>query len=171
MEESKTVKKKYRSLVRFLVKTSVIAGTLAVVLTWVIGLHRMNGNQMFPSVRDGDLCVFYRLQACYPGDVVLYEGEKGDMKLGRIAAMGGQTVKITEEGGLEVDGCQTVDEVPYETHADEDSPVTYPVTLNKNSYFILNDFRMDMDDSRQYGPVDRARIKGRLLFLFRRRGF
>lgn len=171
MKDAKPVKKKYRPLIRFLVKTCAIAGTLSAILAWVLCLCRMSGNQMFPSVRDGDLCVFYRLEECYPGDIVLYEDKAGNRKLGRVAAMGGQSVEVAEEGGLEVNGCRTIDEIPYETYAARESPVAYPVTLAQDTYFILNDFRSDTDDSRQNGPVDKGQIKGKLLFLFRRRGF
>lgn len=171
MTDIKLVKKKYRFLVRFLIKTCVITGILAVILIWILCIHRMSGNQMFPSARDGDLCVFYKLEECYPGDIVLYEDKTGSIRLGRVAAMGGQSVEVAEEGGLEVNGCRTIDEIPYETYAAKGSSVLYPLTLAQDSYFILNDFRSDTDDSRLHGPVDKKRIKGKLLFLFRRRGF
>lgn len=164
-------KKKYRFLTRFLLKTCVIIVIGAVILIWVLRIHRMTGNSMFPSVRDGDLCVFYRLESCTLNDVVLYKDESGQAKVGRIVAVGGQTVDFMEEGGYEIDGYQAVDEIPYETYASVRSSVKYPVTLDENSYFILNDFRSDTADSREYGVVDRSQVKGKLLFLLRRRGF
>ena len=66
----------------------MIAGAFAVVLTLVVNLHRMEGNRMFPSVRDGDLGIFYRLTDCYTNDVVLYTDKTGQVTVGRIIAVG-----------------------------------------------------------------------------------
>lgn len=66
----------------------MIAGAFAVVLTLVVNLHRMEGNHMFPSVRDGDLGIFYRLTDCYTNDVVLYTDKTGQVTVGRIIAVG-----------------------------------------------------------------------------------
>lgn len=66
----------------------MIAGAFAVVLTLVVNLHRMEGNHMFPSVRDGDLGIFYRLTDCHTDDVVLYTDKTGQVTVGRIIAVG-----------------------------------------------------------------------------------
>lgn len=171
MEDKKSKVTKYKFLIRFTIKTCLIIGIAVAVLTWVLNPFRMAGNNMFPSIRDGDLCIFYKLEPCYFNDVVLYEDERGNTKVGRIVAVGGQTVDFMEEGGYEVNGYQAMEEVSYETYAAEESNIIYPVTLEENSYFILNDFRSDTSDSRENGPVRQSQIHGKLLFLLRRRGF
>lgn len=171
MAERKPKKSKYRFVSRFLIKTGVIALAAAGVLVFFLQAYRMDGNQMFPSVRDGDLCFFYKLGTCTADDIVLYEDRNGELRAGRVIAVGGQTVDFPESGGYTVNGCEILDEIPYETYAAESGSVDYPVTLEEGQYFILNDFRPDTADSREYGPVDGTRIKGKLLFLLRRRGF
>lgn len=168
-----TLKKdfKYRFVFCYLSKIAVITGVFAVVLTLVVNLHRMEGNRMFPSVRDGDLGIFYRLTDCYTNDVVLYTDETGQVTVGRIIAVGGQTVEFFKDGGYEVNGAATYDEVPYKTYMSEKHSISYPVTLEEDEYFILNDFRSDTADSREYGPVKKENVKGKLLYLLRRRGF
>ena len=47
----------------------------------------------------------------------------------------------------------------------------HAVPLEEDEYFILNDFRNDTADSREYGPVKKENVKGKLLYLLRRRGF
>lgn len=89
----------------------------------------------------------------------------------RIIAIGGQKVDFMEEGGYQINGYQPTEENPYETYLDEESEVQYPIVLDEDSYFILNDFRKDTYDSRHFGPVKEENIKGSLLFLMRRRGF
>lgn len=162
---------KYRFVFCYLSKIAVIAGVFAVVLTLVVSLYRMVGNRMFPSVRDGDLGIFYRLTDCHANDVVLYTDKTGQVTAGRIIAVGGQTVEFFKDGGYEVDGAATYDEIPYKTYMSEKHSISYPVTLKEDEYFILNDFRSDTADSREYGPVKKENVKGKLLYLLRRRGF
>lgn len=171
MADIKSKERKYRFLIRFLIKTCAIFGIAIAILIWIMSPYRMKGNNMFPSIRDGDLCILYKLEPSYYNDVVLYEDANGHARIGRIVAIGGQTVDFMEEGGYEVNGSQAVEEIPYETYRAEESKVDYPLTLAEEEYFILNDFRSDTADSRQLGAVNQSQIKGKLLFLLRRRGF
>ena len=89
---------KYRFLFRFLQKTSGLVVLLFILLTFVFQIFRMTGNNMSPYVRDGDLCIFYRLDQIYLNDVVLYEDENGKKRVGRVVGSGGQTVSFADEG-------------------------------------------------------------------------
>lgn len=166
-----TEKRKYRFLKRFLIKTLAIVGCIYVILTFIIVVLRMEGNTMSPFVRDGDLCIFYRLEDIYLNDVVVYENTEGSLQVGRIVAGSGQEIDFPESGGYEVDGYRPAEEIAYETYAGEDSSITYPLTLKKDEYFILNDFRTLTNDSREIGVVKKKQIKGKLLLLVRRRNF
>ena len=78
-----------KTLVRFLIKTATIFGTLYFLFSFVFCMFRMNDNYMFPSFRDGDLGVFIRIANFYPQDVILYE-QNGKNKVGRIVAINDQ---------------------------------------------------------------------------------
>lgn len=52
-------KKKLGPLAKLLIKITVLTIIVVIVLTWILGLHRMTGNNMFPFVKDGDLCIAY----------------------------------------------------------------------------------------------------------------
>lgn len=131
----------------------------------------MTGNTMSPYVRDGDLCIFYRLDKIYLNDIVLYEDANGENRVGRIIASNGQKVSFAEEGGYSIDDYQPIEENPYETYQSEKGNVRYPLQLNEDEYFILNDFRQITTDSRELGGIKKSQIKGKLLFLMRRRNF
>ena len=163
--------RKYRFLFRFIQKTIVLVLSLFVLLTFIFQIFRMTGNNMSPYVRDGDLCIFYRLDQIYLNDVVLYEDEDGKKRVGRIIASGGQVVEFAEEGGFKVDDYQPTEENPYKTYKAEKGNVKYPLQLKEDEYFILNDFRQITTDSRELGGIKKSRIKGKLLFLMRRRSF
>lgn len=164
-----TKKKKLGPLAKLLIKIAVLAIIVVIVLTWILGLHRMTGNNMFPFVKDGDLCIIYKLDDYTTGDVVLYRNDEGKMKLGRIVAIGGQSVDFPKDGGYIVDGYQPSEEITYQTFGADG--VKYPIDVGNDEVFIMNDFRSDTDDSRQFGGVKKSDINGKLLFLIRRRGF
>ena len=116
--------------------------------------------------------MIYLPEECHINDVVYYEDANGSMKLGRIVAIGGQTIDFSEEDRTySINGYNAVEENPYETYASETGFVTYPLELQENEYFILNDFRADTSDSREYGPITKTQVKGKVLFFLRRRGF
>ena len=156
---------------RFLLKILAAAAVIAIVLTWVLGFFRMSGNYMYPAVKDGDLCIVYKPEKCGINEVVLYRDDYGNLRLGRIVAEEGQSVDFPEKGGYLVDGYQPAEEITYETCADMDADVIYPLKIKKEMYFIMNDFRSDTNDSRCHGMIDQSRICGKLVFLLRRRGF
>ena len=124
---------------------------------------------MFPFVKDGDLCIVYKLDEYTTGDVVAYKNKNGKTKIGRIVAVGGQEVNFPKDGGYTVDGYQPAEEITYQTFGADG--VKYPTEVGKNEFFVMNDFRSDTDDSRQSGSIKESRICGKLLFLIRRRGF
>lgn len=72
-----TKKKKLGPLAKLLIKIAVLVIIVVIVLTWILGLHRMTGNNMFPFVKDGDLCIVYKLDDYTTGDVVLYRNDEG----------------------------------------------------------------------------------------------
>lgn len=84
---------------------------------------------------------------------------------------GGQTVSFADEGGYLIDDYQPIEENPYETYAAKKGTVKYPLQLKEDEYFILNDFRELTTDSREQGAIQKSQIKGKLLFLMRRRNF
>lgn len=165
----KKKKKRIHPLAKLLIKIAVLGVIVFIVLTYVLGFYRMTGNNMFPFVKDGDLCIVYKLEEYTTGDVVAYLDDEGKIKIGRIVAVSGQSVDFPKEGGYTVDGYQPAEEITYQTFGADG--VKYPVKVEKNEFFIMNDFRSDTDDSRQIGSIKVSDIRGKLLFLIRRRGF
>ena len=167
--ETKKKKKRLHPLIKLLIKMAVLGVIIFLVLTYVLGFHRMTGNNMFPFVKDGDLCIVYKLDEYTTGDVVAYKTKSGKTKIGRIVAVEGQEVDFPKDGGYTVDGYQPAEEITYQTFGADG--VKYPTEVEKDEFFIMNDFRSDTDDSRQAGSINESDICGKLLFLIRRRGF
>lgn len=157
-------------LVGLLVKVAVAAALVWAVFTFVLGLSVHYGNNMHPAVRDGDLAVSLRMQKPFINAVVLYR-INGKTEVGRVIALEGSVVDISENGSLTVNGIAPSEEIFYATYQVENSPVSFPYTVEPGKVFILNDFRNDTNDSRTFGAVDRKDLQGPLLFTVRRRNF
>ena len=170
MSKKTKKKSKYAFLYRFVFRMLFFITAVYLVLTYVVALYRMTGNNMFPNVKDGDLCVFYRPAELSIGEAVLYTDKDGMEHVGRIVAFPGQEVDFPETGGYLINGYSPSEQIPYETHKSEKKSIKYPVFLAEDEYFIMNDFRSDTSDSRENGVVKRNRITGSLVFIFRRRG-
>ena len=157
-------------LVGLLIKIGVIVLAVWLMFTFVLGFTIHYGNNMHPSVRDGDLVVSFRLQRPYINAAVMYEHE-GKTRIGRVIALEGNTVAISDNGEMTVNGIIPSEEVFYPTYPAEGSNIQFPYTVEPGKVFILNDFRNDTYDSRSFGAVDVSDLKGPLLFTMRRRGF
>ena len=170
-EEKKKGEKKDHSFAiyisKFVLKIVVIIAATWIFLNYVFGVFILRGNYMFPAVRDGDLCFTYRLEDYVIGDVVLYEHE-GKHRIGRIVALQGMDVDISEEGELYVDGAIPAEQIFYLT---DKGTTKYPCTVGEGEVFIINDFRSDTDDGRTYGPTKIKDLEGKCIFVLRRRGF
>ena len=168
--EKRKRKSTLRLFIELCVKLTVIAASVWVLLTFIVSLNIHYGNNMFPSIKDGDLVVGYRLQRPYLNGAVVYELD-GKVCIGRVVGMAGNEIDIAENGAITVNGIAPAEEVFYPTYPAEGSPIDFPVTVEEGRVFILNDFRSDTNDSRTFGTVDLEDVIGSVLLIIRRRGF
>lgn len=101
------------------------------------------------------------------GDVIVFEYPVDPQKdfVKRIAAVGGDTVEIRDKE-LRVNGRPA--EEAYVVHSDERTlPASQaprdnfgPVAVPPESYFVLGDNRDESYDSRFFGSVEKAKVKG-----------
>ena len=162
-------KKTLQNFLFLLIKICVIAATGWLVCTYLFLPFRMHGNYMFPSIKDGDLCLFCSIGEAYTGDIVLFD-YNGTQRIGRIIAKEVQTVDFPEYGGYTIDGYTPAEELPFDTQGAERTDIRFPLDV-KDGVFLLNDYRMNTEDSRIYGIVPKDAIKGKLIYFSRRRGF
>jgi signal peptidase I len=102
------------------------------------------------------------------GDVVTFKLEDTTF-LCRIVAQGGDVVDLDEDGQLLVNGAVQQEEIFYPTYA-QDGDVTYPCTVEEDSYFVLCDYRTIGFDSRTYGTIPRDTLDGKIITVLRHRG-
>ena len=157
-------------LIMLLVKIGAIVLGILVVFSFVFGVMRVSDPNMKPGFQDGDLVFFYRIDKRYAAqDVVVYE-RNGITTLGRVVAVGGDTVNI-DSRGLIVNGAHQQEQgITSETTQVADG-VTFPLTVTEGSVFVLGDNRSEAVDSRIVGCVPVDQTLGKVMGLFRRRGF
>lgn len=152
----------------FFSKLIMMAMLLWILFGVLFGITPMQNNDMFPRISAGDLLLYYRLEDTFwTNDVVVLEKD-GRKYTGRIVAKGGESVEITEDSQLRVNGSTVMEtDIFYSTprYGDE---IQYPVNLNENQFFILCDYRDGAKDSRYFGPVERTEIKGKVITILRR---
>ncbi len=156
-----------RYAAEFFIKVGVTVLAIWILLSFVLGIYVIHDNLAYPMLKDGDLCIILRPAELHTGDAVVYTSG-GKTRFGRIVGMPGETVDIGDDG-LTVNGYNVYEDTVYPTSA-EGAAIEFPYEVPKGSYFILNDYRPDINDSRIFGAVSGKKVKGRIIFVMRRRG-
>lgn len=146
-------------------KEFVIALILLLVLfNILIGVSKVTGQSMEPTLHAGDVVFFTRFNFAYErGDVVMARMPSGEFYVKRIVAVEGDTVDL-RDGCLYVNGeAETADSPVGETLAEE-GIVAYPYTVEAGKYFLVGDNREHSTDSRSFGALPESSIRGKLLF-------
>ena len=170
-ETSNQKKKKKRTAasyaISFFIKIAVTALVLVLLLNFVVGLYVNHSNSSYPMLKDGDLCLTYRLATLVKGDEIAYERDE-TIRFGRIVGTEGDVVDIID-GSITINGYGVFEEAVYPTTA-EGATISFPYTVPKDTVFVLNDYRSDTKDSRCYGGIPLKDTRGKIILLLRKRG-
>jgi signal peptidase I len=160
-------------------KALIIVVLIGIVLrVFVLLPHRVSGQDMQRCLYDGDFLLAsqlaYRSENPKVGDIVIFEHpiKVGIYKVGRIIAEEGQIVEI--KGKIVYINGTPLNDASYASHSDyRILPSDYssrdfygPTKVPAGSVFILVDNRDVGEDSRQFGPVSYANIKGKAMFVY-----
>ena len=159
-----------RALRNFLVRLFLRLTVIGILFGVVFGLTPMANADMQPAVCAGDLMLYYRLDKNLKSDDVVVFQKEGLQYTGRIVAVPGDVVEITDESDLMVNKSTVMEDNIFYTTPAYDSEVEYPLALKEDQYFILCDNREGAKDSRSFGVVDTSEIKGKVITIVRRSG-
>ena len=138
-----------------------------IIFSYCFGMTRMKGISMVPSISDGDLIVYYRLEKEFrSGDIVVFENA-GDTYVLRIVATEGQTVDINGSGDLMINGHIEEEQSYFKTKEAQDSDIKFPYTVESGTIFAIGDYRKESNDSRIFGAINKSEIKGKVLSILR----
>ena len=152
---------------RLAIKIGITLLVITLLLVFVFGVYVNHSNSSYPMIKDGDLCLTYKLGSLKQGDVVAFE-MNGETKFARVIALEGDSVEIQNDY-VAVNGIGIFEQTVYSTSA-EGSKISYPYKVPSGTVFVLNDFRSDTSDSRTLGGIPLSDCKGKVIFVMRRRG-
>ena len=169
-----TIKKRRKALylkkgyISLLTRIIILVLVAYIFLSQIFLITRAKGNYMFPAVKDGDLVMAFRLHRDYvKDDIAVYQVEGKDY-MGRVAGRGGDVVNLDESGDFILNGGIQVGEIIYPTYAKQG--ISYPLEIEEDKFFFLGDHRTESEDSRDFGPIEKKNVKGKVITILRRRG-
>lgn len=166
---SKVIK---QDLYELLLKIAFLVFTFFVSFVFVFGVMIAPDDSMAYSVKPGDIVFYYRLgkdNKINTDTVVVIEND-GKEQVRRIVAGPDDEVEIKEEGLIVNGNLRRSEYAPNPTYPYIDGP-KYPLKLKKGQYFVMGDYRTDVEDSRKYGVVAQSQIKGTIVTLIRAKRF
>jgi signal peptidase I len=159
-----------RNEIRVWTRDLLIAiGLALVIIVFLYQPVKVEGTSMAPLLSDQERIFInkfvYRFEPIQRGDVVVfwYPLDHSKSFIKRVVGLPGETVDI-RQGTVYVDG-KVVPE-PYVPPQYEDLSDYGPVTVRKDSYFVMGDHRISSNDSRVFGCVDSRFIYGRAVFAY-----
>ena len=178
-QETKKELKKSEKLVRkyefFFLRVAILLVILWLLFFKFIGLTRMPTDDMYPRFSAGDMLLFYRLNTknVRAQDVIVIEktpqgSNESDTFVCRVVAVAGDTVDITDEENLIINGNTMIESNIFYRTPRYEGFVEYPITLKEGEVFVLADKREGGEDSRYFGPVKIEEIVGTVITVARR---
>lgn len=167
-KREKRAKRKMSDFQYFAFQTLLVVVIMYALFAHMVGVTSMPNADMYPRVDSGDFLLFYRLDKSPKAQDVIVLDKNDTRYVSRVIAVGGDTVDITDDGAVKVNGYTMVEtNVFYETYPLEGF-TSYPVTLESDECFVLADQRRGAEDSRFFGPVRYQDIEGTVISVLRR---
>lgn len=142
---------------RFFIECLVLMSAVYVIFHFIIGIAFVSGHSMEPTLKDGEMVLFYRLDKEYQkNDIVIVKREEDVHYIKRVAVCGGETVSLNETGELVIQGNVQQGTLPTE------GGIAFPYEVPESTYFVLGDNRIVSKDSRMFGAVSQDEIEGRV---------
>lgn len=196
--QRKRHRRRVRAFRSFVLRLLSLVLVVYILFFHMVGLTMMPGKDMYPRLDVGDLLLFYRIdrEPKYQDIIVIDKQMEEDTRTGkkdflrktldwlgfrdpeapetkrfvcRVIAGPGDTVEITVERGLTVNGNNLIESnIFYPTQPYEEGVTEYPVKLGQGEYFVLADQRNGGMDSRYFGVIRQEEIQGIVITILRR---
>ncbi len=154
----------FRGLTRLVYALAVLAAVLCIISLFWMPILEIYGSGMAPGLQAGDIVVARPEEAYERGDVVAVTCS-GVIMVKRVIAVGGDTIDISTEGKVSVNG-EALEETYVESPSLHPTDLAFPYEVPEGRFFLLGDNRGVSLDSRsmEVGCVAIEQINGRVLF-------
>lgn len=150
-------------VISFTLTLAIIIGVVFLLKLFVVSIVPLKGDSMHPNYRAGDKLIVERV-SYYIGDpktndVVCIKLDNGVKLIKRVVGVPGDTIQIIN--GVLYRNDEPIDE-KYGKISNPGIAVK-KITLGYDEYFLMGDNREDSQDSRNFGPVDKDKIIGKVV--------
>ena len=158
-----------RNFLRELKPYILIVIAVIIIRSFLVTPGLVNGDSMNDTLYDSDVVLVNKIAlklGIHRFDIVVLDYD-GDTLIKRVIGLPGDKVEY-KNNVLYINDMEIVSEFDFEKTDD------FVLTAGEYEYIVLGDNRDDSKDSRIFGPVKEARIKGKVnivLFPFNRLGF
>lgn len=149
--------------ITFITGMVVIIIALVITFGFVIGVSKVDGESMTPTMTNGERVLFYRLDKDFSrGEIVSIHMPSGENYVKRIIGVAGDSIDI-RDGAVYVND-KKLDE-PYikGTTKTQSDLIDYPFVVDENRVFVMGDNREGSVDSRSFGEVSVKSILGKIM--------
>ena len=140
----------------FLIRLLILIGILYLLFGCIFGITTVKSEDMAPRISAGDLVLYYRLdKQPLAGDIIICN-KNGKQYVDRVIAKGGDSVEITEEGTVKVNGVPVTEMGYMVKPGDVVNFDGATLTPEKKVYILLNkpkNFTTAMDEGQEYRNV------------------
>ena len=150
-----------------IIKLFILTIILFILFYYVYGFSIVKSNNMYPYFKEGELIIYYKLNKKYNEDEVILTNKN---EIYRIIGKEYDIVDIKNNKVL-INLNIEENKIYYDTLKCDSSNINYPYKIKQNEYFVLNDNRLNNNDSRCFGSINKSDIKGTIIFKLQVRGF
>ncbi|MBQ8600185.1 MAG: signal peptidase I [Clostridia bacterium] len=147
---------------------SVVFALVAVMVIFTLfcRIYVVDGGSMNTTLTDGDRILVSQLfYTPRQGDIVCFVAKKDNDKIlvKRVIATEGQTIDITEDRKVTVDGEQLEEDYLDDWIYTDPKNFDFPYTVKEGEVFCMGDNRVNSKDCRDLGPIETKHVLGRLI--------
>ena len=151
-------------LVRLIISAALIYFLYAVV---EVRVYRAIGTSMDSTIYNGELLLSIKAKKIARGDILIFNTE-GSPSIKRVIGLPNEKIEINNNGKILIENnIYNENYISTKTSAGE---ISYPHTIEDNSYFVRGDNRMDSYDSRfiKVKDISKDRVRGKIVFSISR---
>ncbi len=122
----------------------------------------VSGSSMYPTLINNEYITYKKEPVYQVGDIIVFKTSRGTRLVKRIIAAPGDSL-VVSDGMLTINGLK-YDITRYAENVGEPDygVLSTPLTLKDDEYFVVGDNYSESVDSREFGPIQKSRILGKV---------